>query len=374
MGRKMKPLRASISPTGKGRISRTRVRLPFLVFFVIMVLEAGIAYIDRAFGRTIPAGYFYILPVILGGLYLGYPGGIGVPVLSIGLFHVVEKTLPHRVYAEADFLWLILLIVLGTVTAQTQADRRRAREHSRQLEQLNRAREELTALIVHDLRTPLAGVLNVLRLIAEESPSGLLPEHAQLLDIALATGEDMTGMIGDLLNLHAMESGRLELHEEEVKPAEVVSAATRQVEPLARQRGVKIQTRTAEGLPAFRADEVMIRRVLVNLLGNALRFSPREAAIMVEARRAGAEIEFSVADKGPGISAHLKEKIFEKFAGLDEEAGKHVSTGLGLAFAKMAVEAHGGRIWVESPWTAPSTGGPPQGSRFSFTLPLSRRP
>ncbi len=363
---------ASSSPPPKPRPKSVRplLRFPLFILFIIMVLEGGITYLDRAYGDSLPAAYLYVLPVILGGLFLGYAGGIGVPALSIGLFHIVEKRLPHRAYAEGDFLWLILLIVLGTITAQTRADRRRAREHSRQLENLNRARDELTALIVHDLRTPLAGVRNVLRTVAEEDRAALPPSHAELLDIALATGEDMEGMIRDLLSLHAGESGALELRDEEFAAAHSARNAARQVEPLARQRQVRIETALAEDLPALRGDEMMLQRVLVNLLGNALRFSPKESTITVQAERVGAEIIFRITDQGPGIPSHLKDRIFEKFARIDHEAGKHISTGLGLAFAKMAVEAHGGRIWVESP--ADNTAS--RGSRFLFTLPLRRRP
>ncbi len=369
----MNPSAPQPSPIPRRRFFGLKVRRTLVILFIIMILEGIIAYLDQSFGDYLPAGYFYTIPVIIGGLYLGYPGGIGVPILSIVLFHIVEKALPHRAYAEADFLWLILLIVLGTITAETQKDRQRARQHSRQLEQLNRAREELTALIVHDLRTPLAGLLNVMRLIEEEHRASLPPGHAQLLEIALSTGEDMSGMISDLLSLHAMESGALELREAELRPVDTIEGAVKQVSPLARQRKVEIQVNLTEGLPMFLGDEVMLERVLVNLLGNALRFSPEGSKILVEVERVGSEIIFCVADVGPGIPAHLKERIFEKFASIDHETGKHISTGLGLAFARMAAQAHSGRIWLESPWVSADDDRPARGSRFCFALPIARK-
>lgn len=350
-----------------------KVRRTLLMILIIMILEGLIAFLDQAYGNWLPAGYFYIIPVIIGGLYLGFPGGVGVPVLSILLFHVVEKSIPHRSYAEADFLWLILLIVLGCITADVQRDRQRIRRHSEELERLNRAREELTALIVHDLRTPLAGLLNVMRLIEEENRASLPPGQGQLLQLALATGEGMSGMISDLLNLHAMESGALQLRETQISPADIIHAAIGQVSPLTRQRKVEIRTNLDEGLPQLRADETMLERLLVNLLGNALRFSPQGSSIIVEAKRTGSEVTFSVADEGPGIPAHLKDRIFQKFASIDHETGKHISTGLGLAFAKMAAEAHSGRIWVESPSLPAESNHPARGSRFCISLPLERR-
>jgi signal transduction histidine kinase len=361
-------------PASQFAIPGLRVRIRFLVVFIIVILEAITALLDRRFGGTIPIDYLFILPVIVGGLFLGYAGGIGVPIVSILIFHLEQKALANRSYTEADFLQLVMFIVIGTVTARVQADRRRARGYSRRLERLSKAREELTALIAHDLRTPLAGLVNVLRLIAEKDRS-LLPEtHGQLVDVGIATGEDMAGMISDLLHLHAMESGALELREKETGAAEIVRAAVREVEPLARQRRVEIQANFEEGMPRLWADEVMIRRVVVNLLGNALRFSPDGARVTVRAERSGGEIVFSVADEGPGVPADLKGEIFEKFVGSDEDASKHVSAGLGLAFAKMAVQAHKGHIWVDSPLTPPQGGEPGRGSPFSFALPLTRQP
>jgi len=352
---------------------RVRVRFQLIIVLIIVALEGFASLIDSHFGPTLPTDYLYVLPVLVGGLYLGYAGGIGAPALSIVAFHVEQKALPHRAYAEGDFLLLVMLVLVGTVTARIQADRLRARQYGRQLERLNRTREELTALIVHDLRTPLAGVLNVLRLIEEENESHLPDSDRELLGLALATGEDMTGMISDLLSLHAMESGALRMYEAETKLATTIGAAVRQVEPIARQRRVQIHTDLPEGLPAIHCDEAMIRRVLVNLLGNALRFSPRDSTINIEVKRMGAEMVVSVGDEGPGIPDHLKERVFDKFASVDAEAGKHIATGLGLAFARMAVQAHGGRIWVDSPWTSPKGDQPARGSRFSFTLPLGPR-
>jgi signal transduction histidine kinase len=347
----------------------------WLLVVGIIALEAISGVLDFEFGdRIIPVAYLYTLPVLLGALYLGYPGGIGVPVLSAAVFHIEQGVLSHHLYEEADILFLAMLMIVGTMTARIQADRRRSREYGRQLERLAKAREELTALIVHDLRTPLSGLLMVLQLLDQEDRA-LLPEaHQQLVDVALVTGEDMAGMIGDLLHLHAIESGALELRRVKADAAEVIQSAVRHVEPLARARELEIRTETAPELPALWVDEGMIRRVVTNLLGNALRFSPDRGHITIRVERSGAEAVFSVADEGPGIPLDLQRKVFEKFARADEEASKHISTGLGLTFAKLAVEAHGGRIWVDSPWPPPASAEPGRGTRFSFALPLGQLP
>jgi signal transduction histidine kinase len=111
----------------------------------------------------------------------------------------------------------------------------------------------------------------------------------------------MIGMIGDLLNVHAMESGALELAKAQVEAGEIVASAVRHVEPLARARELEIRTETAGELPALWVDEDMIQRVLANLLGNALRLSPDRGRITIRVERADAQVVFSVADEGPGI-------------------------------------------------------------------------
>jgi len=359
------------SSDSAARQAGARPRL-WVVVASIALLEAASAVLDFYFGDTIiPVTYLYVLPVLLAALYLGYAGGIGVPVISAVIFHIEQRLLRQRgPYEEADILFLLMLGIVGVMTARIQAGRRRAREYSRQLERLAQAREELSALIVHDLRTPLAGLLMVLRLLSTQDRSLLPDEHRQLVDVAVTTGEDMSGIIGDLLNLHAMESGALHSHKATADVRDLVQSAVRHVEPLARQRGIEIRTEIADAMPPLVVDEAMIKRVVVNLLANALRFSPDRAAVTLRAERQGAEVIVSVADQGPGIPRQLQDKVFEKFARADEHASRYISTGLGLTFAKMAVSAHGGRIWVESPWDFSGSAASP-GSRFSFALSVS---
>jgi signal transduction histidine kinase len=143
-------------------------------------MEATSGILDFHFGdRLIPITYLYIIPVLLGGFYLGDAGGIGVPLLSAVVFHVEQTVLRHHPYEEADVIFMIALLALGTMTARLQADRRRSREYSRRLERMADSREELTALIVHDLRMPLSGLLMVLQLVAREDGALLPAGHRQ---------------------------------------------------------------------------------------------------------------------------------------------------------------------------------------------------
>jgi signal transduction histidine kinase len=356
-------------------------RVVLLIIFVIIALEGFIAVIDNRYLGVFPTSYLYILPVLIGALYLGYLGGIGAALLSVALFHIVHLNIGRQPIREVDLLQLIMLILLGVVTSRIQSDRRRARRYVRTLEKLNRDREELTALIVHDLKTPLAGIINLLNLLQDEDTSLPRANREELLGLAVSSGEEMLGMIGDLLMLYSKELRALELHRRELQPRELIDGAIKQIIPLAQARDLKITVNLADDLPDFSGDESLLRRVLVNLLGNALRFAPKGSTIQVAGTRAGGEITFRVTDEGSGIPDFLKEKIFEKFSSADPEVSKHISTGLGLAFAKMAVEAHGGQIWVDSPCLAAKEGPfaspgrqASRGSCFSFHLPLISSP
>lgn len=235
-------------------------------------------------------------------------------------------------------------------------------ESYRRAQELERMRDDLTNMIVHDLRTPMTSVLSGLKTLVG---MGDLDEiQLEMLEISLTGGETLLGMINDLLDISKMESGLLELDLKEVSPADLVSSALCQVESLANSKDLKLLTEMESGLPSFVADRDKLLRTLVNLLGNAVKFTPSGGAITVSARRSDVSMQFSVGDTGEGIPAEAFARIFEKFGQVESRtAGRKHSTGLGLTFCKLAVEAHGGRIWLES-----NMG---KGSTFSFIIPLS---
>jgi len=151
--------------------------------------------------------------------------------------------------------------------------------------------------------------------------------------------------------------------------AELVAAAASQVASLAESQQLVLVRQIAADLPPLRGDENKLCRTLVNLLGNALKFTPSGGAVTVAAcpSKEGQAVLFSVSDTGEGIPPEAFGRIFEKFGQVESrQGGRIMSTGLGLAFCKLAVEAHGGRIGVES--------APGQGSTFSFTIPLPSSP
>jgi PAS domain S-box-containing protein len=224
-------------------------------------------------------------------------------------------------------------------------------------------RDDLTGMIVHDLRTPLTSLLSGLQALRFVGGRG--PDEQEILDNAIGGGETLLGMVNDLLDISKWESGSLVLDKKPLQPADVIEYALAQTAPLARRNGLRVARNIPPGLPVTDADRDLLRRSLTNLLGNAVKFTPRGGIVTVSASFDPVEgaILFAVGDTGEGIPAHQVRRIFDKFGQVESrKAGRRMSTGLGLTFCKLVAEAHGGRIWVESKLG--------KGSRFLFTIPL----
>jgi len=233
-------------------------------------------------------------------------------------------------------------------------------ESYRKLQELERLRDDLTHMIVHDLRTPLTSLLSGLQTVPLVGDMNEV--QAEMIDIAVDGGQTLLGMINDLLDVEKMEQESVPLDKTPLTAAGLIERATAQVAMLAQANGLTLAAEAALGLLPFSGDEDKLRRTLVNLLGNAIKFTPPGGTITAAAEECDAGILFSVRDTGEGIPPEAFDRIFEKFGQVENrKAGRKMSTGLGLTFCKLAAEAHGGRIWVESR--------PGRGSAFFFTIP-----
>jgi two-component system sensor histidine kinase/response regulator len=227
------------------------------------------------------------------------------------------------------------------------------------LQEVEKLRDDMRNMIVHDLRTPLTSVIVGVEMLG--SHGELSEMQRDMISIAATSGKTLLGMINDLLDVEKMESGTMLLQYTPLTAETLITAALDQVSSLAEMDQTTLVSDVAAGLPPFSGDENKLSRTLVNLIANAIKFT-RAGTVTITAFQPDADsIRFAVRDTGSGIPAEAFERIFEKFGQLD--AGHRVGTGLGLAFCKLAVEAHGGRIEVES---TPGTG-----SMFSFTIPLT---
>ncbi|MCX7855336.1 MAG: ATP-binding protein [Anaerolineae bacterium] len=220
----------------------------------------------------------------------------------------------------------------------------------------------MTHMIVHDLRNPLSSIMSSLELIRARlrDPTMDIPLD-QLFAVAQRSGERLFGLIDSILDVARLESGKAELNYQVIDVGDLVGEAVEQVRPVAVGREIRLNFYVPPGLPLIEGDRNLLLRTLTNLLDNALKFVPPDGEVRVTVDRPSADVlQFAVSDTGPGIPLEYQERIFDRFARLPNE--KTRGTGIGLAFCKLVVEAHGGRIWVESQ--------PGKGATFKFTVPL----
>jgi signal transduction histidine kinase len=236
---------------------------------------------------------------------------------------------------------------------------------------LERAREEFSQMIIHDLRSPLTAVTSNVDLLSEMVP----PDHEFGSLVEQTTGSSQRAIrkllnrVDSLLEVARMQSGQMVLEMKIARLSQLVENVRVELEPLARRLDVRIVPGIPDDEPLLEIDAEKIERVLLNLVDNALKFSPPQSEIVVRAYRwhspaAGHLLRVDVVDYGPGIPADEQHNIFDRFVQVQQQPSPYRrGSGLGLSFCKMAIEAHAGTIWFED--------NPDGGSVFSFTLPLT---
>jgi signal transduction histidine kinase len=229
-------------------------------------------------------------------------------------------------------------------------------EKRRRAELIAQARAEVLGIVAHDLRNPLSLIVTTTELLEED----LEPERRQqILAIAKRAGKQMNRLIGDLLDTVQMQSRRLSLDLEDLSVATILGQADENFRPRAESRQILLTVILPDDNLFVHADALRVQQVLSNLIGNALKFTPPDGYITVRVAPNDDYVAFHVTDSGPGIPEDQIPHLFEQFW---QARSDKRGVGLGLTIAKGIVEAHGGRIWVESVVGS--------GSTFSFTLPL----
>lgn len=213
------------------------------------------------------------------------------------------------------------------------------------LRQLERHRYDLTHMVVHDLRNPLSVICGFLEILELGEARKLSPSIQNLVTVARRSSNDLLDMIGSLLDVSKMDAGEMKLRCEPCDLDALIRGVLAATQPLPGNRTVTFAI--PESSLSVTVDTGLIRRVLQNLLSNALRYTPPDGDVRIVVTPSPGEIRVAVTDAGPGIAPEFHQRIFEKF-GQVEDCTNRLGTGLGLTFCKMAVEAHGGRIGVES--------------------------
>ena len=231
----------------------------------------------------------------------------------------------------------------------------------RRLQAMERLKDDLMKMIVHDLKSPLTAVLATLEMAVDGDFGELSGEQRRVLADAHHRGGDALGLIDDLLELTRLEDSHLMLDLQPVDAGALLRDVAEAWRVRVEQQGAQLDVEAVEGL-RLTADPHLLHRVFSNLIGNALRHAGERVSVRLRARASSdpAGVTFTVADDGVGISPAHHEVVFRKFSAISKP-GRRATSGLGLTFCKLAVEAHGGRIWLES-----RDG---EGSAFHFVLP-----
>jgi PAS domain S-box-containing protein len=236
-------------------------------------------------------------------------------------------------------------------------------EQFQKLKEAEQMRDNLTHMIVHDLRTPLQVIMANVDLMMQFPVRPLLAEETERLDEMHSQTKRLIGMVSDILDISRIESGKFPLSKSDCDLADVVEGAIgAAVLPAS---GPRIERQSPQSAARVSCDGEVVKRVLINLLGNAVKFSPADGVVRVGWKKNGTHARVSVSDSGPGIAPEHHAKIFDKFGQASQSgARKGPSSGVGLAFVKLAVEAHGGHVGVESQLG--------QGATFWFDLPTGK--
>jgi signal transduction histidine kinase len=313
--------------------------------------------------------------------YGGASAGLVTSALSIVAidFSFLPPTSAVELTHSEELLDIAMFVVVAVAIGATTAELRRARvlaeihakslvrantELKQQIDrvqrlsaELERAREDTLGMVAHDLRNPL----HLMTATTELLEDGDLPvrRRRELTAIAQRAARQMNRLIADLLDSAQMQAGRLSLALSELTLGALVTQAVETCSLTAKARGIRLEADVSDPELLVCADSARVQQVLGNLLSNALKFTEPGGQVVVRARPAGGKALVEVCDTGPGIAAEHISHLFEKF--WQERAGDRRGIGLGLVIAKGIVEAHGGRLWVEST--------PGRGSTFAFTLP-----
>jgi two-component system, sensor histidine kinase and response regulator len=250
---------------------------------------------------------------------------------------------------------------LRRLQAELEERNQHLQENYAKLRELEKLRDDLIHMVVHDMRSPLGNILILLEMISADLPDGTLERTRRDMQSARSSTRELVEMAKQLLDINRMEQRDMPLDLEPHALLDIIEQALQDVATLAQVSSVRLENCATD--VQVKCDEAIVRRILTNLLSNGIKHAPRDSAVLIHSElQPDGSVLISVTDSGPGIPEAFRSRIFQKFEQVEaRRSKKYHSVGLGLAFCRLATEAHGGQIGVAD--------GVERGSRFWFTLP-----
>ncbi len=308
-----------------------------------------------------------VIAFAVGSILLALGLGYAISWSVVGPVAEIENRL--RQVAAGDFTQRVHVAnrdELGELAADVNRMCEELGRLYQQLEEASRHKSEFLANTSHELRTPLNAILGYTELIQDDIYGEVPEKIREVLVRVQSNGRHLLGLINDVLDLSKIEAGKLTLSIADYSMKQVVQTVVTGTEALAAEKKLALRALVPEDLPTGKGDERRITQALLNLVGNAIKFT-ETGEVAVKASAANGAFEVSVSDTGPGISIKDQQRIFDEFQQADSSVTrKKGGTGLGLSISKRIIELHGGRMWVES-----EVG---RGSTFAFSLPLQPLP
>ncbi len=315
---------------------------------------------------------FTTFPILRGSVF----SGVIIVLIDITKEKAIERELDlYREFLEEEVENRTYALKLAKKDIELQAmELKEAHENlkmlyeevkrsNERLQELDRLKTEFVFTVSHELRTPLTTIREGVALVLDEVLGPITDEQRDMLETVLSDVDRLARIVSDFLDLARIESGKMKLEKREVNLRSVISRVCKSFQETARQKGVELKCEVDDLY--LECDEDRIYQVLVNLVGNALKFT-EEGYVKVFVRQGEGEVVICVEDTGTGVEEDQKEKIFDKFYQIGRKDGPGTQgTGLGLPISKALIDLHGGRMWIEDV--------EPKGARFCFSLPKGGR-
>ena len=293
---------------------------------------------------------------------------IGVPIQPWQVVRAVQKSVGHRsLETRVDMLSKQVLNLNWELIDSKQTLQYQNQELdwvNRQLHRLSELKETFTGMLVHDLKAPLSAIMGALQFMGIDPENTLSETSKRILSGGMAAGQQMTRMTHTLLDEHKLENNQLAFDIEPTNLNEIFETGLEMLSPLLSMQKIEVKKIVDVDLPPLRSDPLILQRIIENLLDNAIKYSPPNEAITIQATREDNFAKICIADRGEGIPKEFRELIFDRFTQLQDPKAEKLrgGVGLGLAFCKLAIAAMGGTIWVDSLNGV--------GTAFYFTIPL----